>query len=162
IRRLVLSALAGKAVQSFETFAPEILAKSDLAEQARIQLITWRDMAAPPNTFEERGLVMTIATPLRTSSGTLVGAVIAGRLLNKDLSIVSDIRNWREDWPSIFLGDVRIATTATIQTGENKGKNATGSLLAPERDGVLSRGDLSHFHDDRKMGLYEPLKNGEN
>src|SRR5215467_9596909 len=79
IRRLVLSALTGNTVQSFETFAPEILAKSDLAEQARIQLKTWR-LPAPPNTFEERGLVMTIATPLRTSSGKLVGAVIAGRL----------------------------------------------------------------------------------
>jgi two-component system, NtrC family, sensor kinase len=161
IRRLVLSALAGNTVQSFETFAPEILAKSDLAEQARIQLKTWR-LPAPPNTFEERGLVMTIATPLRTSSGKLVGAVIAGRLLNKDLSIVSDIRNLLEDSASIFLGDVRIATTATIQNGENKGQNATGSLLDPERDRVLSRGELSHVHDDRQMGLYEPLKNGEN
>ena len=161
IRRLVLSALAGKTVQSFETFASEILAKSDLAEQARIQLKTWR-LPAPPNTFEERGLVMTIATPLRTSSGKLVGAVIAGRLLNKDLSIVSDIRNLLEDSASIFLGDVRIATTATIQNGENKGQNATGSLLDPERDRVLSRGELSHVHDDRQMGLYEPLKNGEN
>ena len=161
IRRLVLSALTGNTVQSFETFAPEILAKSDLAEQARIQLKTWR-LPAPPNTFEERGLVMTIATPLRTSSGKLVGAVIAGRLLNKDLSIVSDIRNLLEDSASIFLGDVRIATTATIQNGENKGQNATGSLLDPERDRVLSRGELSHVHDDRQMGLYEPLKNGEN
>jgi two-component system, NtrC family, sensor kinase len=161
IRRLVLSALAGKTVQSFETFAPEILAKSDLAEQARILLKTWR-LPAPPNTFEERGLVMTIATPLRTSSGKLVGAVIAGRLLNKDLSIVSDIRNLLEDSASIFLGDVRIATTATIQNGDNKGQNATGSLLDPERDRVLSRGELSHVHDDRQMGLYEPLKNGEN
>jgi two-component system, NtrC family, sensor kinase len=161
IRRLVLSALAGKTVQSFETFAPEILAKSDLAEQARIQLKTWR-LPAPPNTFEERGLVMTVAMPLRTSSGKLVGAVVAGRLLNKDLSIVSDIRDLLEDSASIFLGDVRIATTATIQTGENKGQNATGSLLDPERDRVLSRGELSHVHDDRQMGLYEPLKNSQN
>src|SRR5215813_8612271 len=160
IRRLVLSGLAGNTVQSFETFAREILAKSDLAEQARIQLQTWR-LPAPPNTFEERGLVMTIATPLRNSSGKLVGAVIAGRLLNKDLSIVSDIRNLLEDSASIFLGDVRIATTATIQNGENKGQNATGSLLDPERDRVLSRGELSHVHDDRQMGLYEPLKNYE-
>jgi two-component system, NtrC family, sensor kinase len=159
IRRLVLNALAGHTIKSFETFAPEILAKNNLADQARIQLITWTQ-PAPPNTFEERGLVMTVAMPLRTSSGKLAGAVIAGRLLNNDLTIVSDIRKLLEDSASIFLGDVRIATTATPR--ELNGKNATGSLLDPERDSVLSRGELSHFRDDRQMGQYEPLKNYEN
>ena len=38
IRRLLLNALTGKTIQSFETFAPEILAREHLAEQARIQL----------------------------------------------------------------------------------------------------------------------------
>src|SRR5262249_48205763 len=133
IRRLVLNALAGHTIKSFETFAPEILAKNNLAEQARIQLKTWIE-PAPPNTFEERGLVMTVAMPLRTSSGKVVGAVIAGRLLNKDLSIVSDIQKLLQDTASIFLGDVRIATTAMIQRGDNKGQNATGTLLNAERD----------------------------
>jgi two-component system NtrC family sensor kinase len=91
IRRLILNALAGQTIQSFETFAPEILAKSNLAEQARIQLKTWI-RPAPANMFEERGLVMTVVMPLRTSSGKLVGAVVAGRLLNKDQSIVSDVQ----------------------------------------------------------------------
>jgi signal transduction histidine kinase len=161
IRRLVLNALAGNTIESFETFPPEILAKNNLAEQARIQLKSWTQ-PAPPNTFEERGLVMTVAIPLRTSSKKLVGAVIAGRLLNKDLEIVSDIRNLLGDSASIFLGDVRVATTATIRDGEFSGQNATGSLLDPERDRVLSRGELSHVRDDRQMGLYEPLKNYEN
>jgi two-component system, NtrC family, sensor kinase len=161
IRRLVLNALAGHTVKSFETFAPEILAKNNLAEQARIELKTWIE-PAPPNTFEERGLMMTVAMPLRTSSEKVVGAVIAGRLLNKDLSIVSDIQKLLQDTASIFLGDVRIATTAMIQRGENKGQNATGTLLNAERDRVLSRGELSHVRTDSQMGLYEPLKNYEN
>lgn len=160
IRRLVLNALAGHTIKSLEVFAPEILAKSKLADQARIQLKTWI-RPAPPNTFEERGLVMTVAMPLRTSKGNLAGAVIAGRLLNKDLSIVSDIRKLLQDSASIFLGDVRIATTATIGRGENKGQNATGSLLDAERDRVLSRGELSHFRSDVQLGLYEPLKSYE-
>jgi two-component system NtrC family sensor kinase len=159
-RRLVLNALAGHTIKSFETFPPEILAKNNLAEQARIQLKTWI-RPAPADTFEERGLMMTVAMPLRTSSGKLVGAVLAGRLLNKDLSIVSDIQKLLGDSASIFLGDVRIATTATIGRGENKGQNATGSLLDADRDRVLSRGELSHFRSDSQMGLYEPLKNYE-
>jgi len=164
-RRLILNALAGTTITSFETFPAEILARNGLAEQARIELKSWTTTAppairpAPPNTFEERGLVMTVAMPLRTSTGKITGAVIAGRLLNKDLSIVSDIQKLLGDSASIFLGDVRVATTATIG---RKGPNATGTLLDAERDRVLSRGELSHFKDDRQIGLYEPLKNYEN
>jgi signal transduction histidine kinase len=161
VRRLILNALAGHTIKSFEIFAPEILEKNKLADQARIELKDWI-RPAPPDTFEERGLVMTVAMPVRTSSGKLVGAVVAGRLLNKDLSIVSDIKKLLQDSASIFLGDVRIATTATIPSGENKGQNATGTLLDADRDRALSRGELSHVRNDRQMGLYEPLKNYEN
>jgi hypothetical protein len=138
-RRLILNALAGKTIKSFETFAPEILAKNNLADEARIQLKSWIEPARP-NTFEERGLVMTVAMPVRTSSGKIGGAIVAGRLLNKDLSIVNDVKNLLQDTASIFLGDVRIATSATIRRGENKGQNATGTLLNAEVDRVLCRG----------------------
>lgn len=161
IRRLLLNALTGQTIQSFETFAPEILAKNSLRDQARIQLKTWI-RPAPPKTFEERGLMMTVAMPLRNSSGKIVGAVIAGRLLNKDLEIVNDIRTLLQDSASIFLGDVRIASNATITVGENKGQNATGTLLDPEKDRVLSRGELLQLRNDSQMGLYEPLRNYEN
>jgi two-component system NtrC family sensor kinase len=161
IHRLLLNALTGKTIQAFEAFPPEILAKENLRDDAKIQLKSWVQ-PAPPNTFEERGLVMTVAMPIRNSSGKIVGAVVAGRLLNKDRSIVSDIQKLLGDSASIFLGDVRIATTATINRGENKGQTATGTLLDPERDRVLSRGELSQFRSDKQLGWYEPLHNYEN
>jgi two-component system NtrC family sensor kinase len=160
IRRLLLNALTGKTIQSFEAFAPEILMKEGLADQARIQLKSGL-LPAPENTFEDRGLMMSLAMPVRNSEGKIVGALIAGRMLNKDLSIVNDIQKLLGDSASIFLGDVRIATTANINRGENKGQNATGTLLDPERDRVLSRGELSRFKNDRQVGLYEPLRNYE-
>ncbi|HYR44173.1 MAG TPA: ATP-binding protein [Terriglobia bacterium] len=161
IHRLLLNVLTGQTIESFETFAPEILAKENLRDQAKIQLKTWI-RPAPANAFEERGLVMTIAMPLRTSSGKIIGAVLAGRLLNKDLEIVTDMQKLLEDSASIFLGDVRIAATATINRGDYKGQNATGTLLDADRDRVLSRGELLHFRTDSLMGLYEPLRNYEN
>jgi two-component system NtrC family sensor kinase len=161
IRRLILNALAGQTIKSFEIFPPEILAKSKLADTARIQLKKWT-VEVPPNTFEERGLVMTVVMPLRTSSGNLAGAIVAGRLLNKDLSIVTNIQKLLGDSASIFLGDVRVATTATIGTGPRETReNATGSLLNPDQDRVLNRGELLHIRDDRQFGQYEPLKNDE-
>jgi signal transduction histidine kinase len=170
IRRLILNALDGTKIQSFEIFPAEILAKenyikdgeiiSTLKEQSTMSLKTWIRPAAP-NTFEERGLMMTVAMPVRTSSDRIVGAVIGARLLNKDLSIVSEIEKLLGDSASIFLGDVRITTTATIGRGDNKGQNATGTLLDAERDRVLSRGELSPFRSEQQMGLYEPLRNSE-
>ena len=154
VRRLLLNALTGKTVESFEAFAPEILAKENLAGLAKVQLKSNDRRAAPPNTFEERGLVMTVAMPLRLSSGRIDGAVLAGRLLNNDQTIVTDIRDLLGDSATIFLGDVRIATNA-------KGQNVTGTLLDPELDRVLSRGEMSQFRNDIQFGLYEPLLNYE-
>src|SRR5262249_20859453 len=147
VRRLLLNALIGKTIKSFEAFAPEILVTENLAEQAKIQLKSTDQRIAPSNAFEDRGLVMTVAMPLRNSSGKIVVALLDGRLLNKALSIVTDIRNLLGDSATIFLGDVRIATNA-------KGQNVIGTLLNPERDRVLSRGEMSPFRDDRQFGLY--------
>ena len=154
VRRLLLNALTGKTIDSFEAFAPEILAKENLAGLARIPLKSNNLRAAPPNTFEERGLVMTVAMPLRLSSGRIDGAVLAGRLLNNDQTIVTDIRDLLGDSATIFLGDVRIATNA-------KSQNVTGTLLDSKLDRVLSRGEMSQFRNDIQFGLYEPLLNYE-
>src|SRR5215470_820603 len=162
IRRLLLNALTGKTIQSFETFAPEVLAKENLAEAARIQLKSSGSRQAPPNTFEERGLLMLVTMPVRNSSGKITGAVLAGRLLNKDESIVSDIHRLLGDSATIFLGDVRVASNGKITKGDNKGQSLIGTLLDPERDRVLSRGELYQFKSDRQLGRYEPLFNYEN
>jgi two-component system NtrC family sensor kinase len=162
VRRLLLNALTGTTIQSFETFTPEVLAKENLAEQARIQLKSDGSRSAPPNTFEERGLLMLVTMPVRNSSGKITGAVLAGRLLNKDVSIVTDIQRLLGDSATIFLGDVRVASNGKVLRGENKGQSLTGTLLDPERDRVLSRGELYQFRSDRQLGRYEPLRNYEN
>ncbi|HLH31268.1 MAG TPA: ATP-binding protein, partial [Terriglobia bacterium] len=155
VHRLLLNALTGKTIQSFEAFAPQILAKEHLADQAKIQLKSNSFRNAPPNTFEERGLVMTVTMPVRNSQGHIVGAVVAGRLLNKDPSVVKDVQSLLGDSASIFLDDVRVATTST-------GNRMPGTLLDPETDGVLKRGELSPFKNDQQFGRYEPLRNYEN
>jgi signal transduction histidine kinase len=154
IRRLLLNALTGKTIQSFEVFPPDVLSMESLEGEAKIQLKSTDQHAAPPNTFEDRGLVMTVAMPLRNSLHKIVGAVLVGRLLNKDQSIVTDMRNRLGDTASIFLGDVRIATNA-------RGQATIGTLLDPERDSVLRRGELFPLRNDRQVGWYEPLRNDE-
>src|SRR5262249_33739622 len=104
VRRLLLNALTGKTIESFPAFAPEILARGNLVGMGRVQVKSNDRRAAPPNTCEERGLVMTVAMPLRISSGRIDGAVLAGRLLNNDQTIVPDIRELLGDSATILLG----------------------------------------------------------
>jgi len=166
IRRLVLNALTAHTIESFETFPPQILGKENLDKLAVVPLKSSANVPVPPNTFEERGLLMTVAMPIRSSSGKIVGAILAGRMLNKDLSIVQDIQKLLGDAASIFLDDVRIATTVTLSRGANKGQNATGTLIDAETDRVLSRGEYLQrtvrINGERRMGFFEPLRNYEN
>jgi two-component system, NtrC family, sensor kinase len=170
IRRIVEDALAGHTVKTFSALAPQILEKEGLDKQAEILLKTFengpRVIEVPPNTYERRGLMMMVATPVRTSSGRIVGAVIAGRLLNKDLSIVQDFQNLVQDKATIFLGDVRIATTIIVLRGENKGQIAVGTLLDEGADTRLSRGEpvqrMATINGERTLGAYEPLLDYDN
>ena len=165
VRRIVEDALTGHTIKTFAAVAPQILEKEGLDKKAAILLKTFENgpvvIEVPPNTYEQRGLMMMVATPVRTSSGGIVGAVIAGRLLNKDLSIVQDFQNLVQDKATIFLGDVRIATTIVVLRGENKGQIALGTLLDEGADTRLSRGEpvqrTTTINGERTMGAYEPL-----
>lgn len=175
IRRLTQEALAGRSIHSFEAFAPEILAKenyvkdgkvvSSLKDRANILLKSSASVPIPANTFEERGLVMTVVAPVRNSAGKIVGAAIAGRLLNNDLSLVEDIQTLLQDYSDIFLGQVRIATTRKNSSKENFGQNATGTIIA-NQERLTSRAEYiersSRFEGERVIGVYEPLRNYDN
>lgn len=174
-RRLMQEAIAGHSIQSFEAFAPEILARenyikdgkvvSSLKDRAGILLKSSASVPIPPNTFEERGLMMTVVAPMRNSSGTILGAVIAGRLLNNDLALVEDLQRLLQDYSDIFLGPIRVATTRKNTSKENFGQNATGTVVAyPAR--LTSRAEYieqsSRFEGERVIGVYDPLRNYDN
>src|SRR5438552_3434843 len=134
IRRLILNALTAHTIQSFETFPPQILAKENLDKQATVLLKSSASIPVPANTYEDRGLLMTVAMPLRTPSGKIVRAILAGRLLYNDLSIVQDVQKLLGDAASIFLDDVRIATTVTLSGAGTKGRNPPERWLKAKRN----------------------------
>lgn len=176
-RRLIQAALNGRTIRSFESFAPQILEKeiyvaggavtgNTLRDQARLELKS-AGVPVPPGQFEDRGLMMTVVSPVRNSSHQIVGAALAARLLNKDQSFVRDIQGLLQDRASIFLGRVRVATTVNITSGRNVGENATGTLLGEETSGrVLGRGEYIQREFDiggeKFVGVYEPIRNHEN
>jgi two-component system NtrC family sensor kinase len=161
VARLITDAISGETIQAFATFAPEILASENLNKQAAVRLKSNVTTTVAPNTFEERGLMLTVAMPVRTSSGKIVGAVLAARLLNNDLSIVEGFQNLLNDYASIIMSDIRVATTTIIGVGESKGENATGTVLNEQVSRIVSRGGLTSrtvsIAGEPTMTTYEPL-----
>ena len=165
VARLVKAAIAGNVIQSFAVVAPQILARENLAERASILLKSSVVTPVPENTYEQRGLVMMVAIPLRSSSGGIVGAIVAGRLLNKDNSIPEGFQRLLRDHSAIFLGDVRVSSTISMTLGPNKGQSSVGTVLDERIDRVLSQGEYfqrtSIIGAERTMGAFEPIADYE-
>src|SRR5262245_34167527 len=89
IRNLVTATLAGKTITAFEVFAPEILAYEKVVDDGKVSTlkaeaaIPLRGRDAEAGAIETRGLMVTLSQPVVTSQGKIVGAIIAGKLLNQ-------------------------------------------------------------------------------
>jgi two-component system NtrC family sensor kinase len=165
VARVVRDAIAGNTIQSFAVVGPQILASENLSEQAEIMLKSSVVTPVPDNTYERRGLFMMVAMPVRSSSGATVGAIIAGRLLNKDNSIPEGFQRLLQDNATIFLGDVRVSTTLVMTLGPNKGQTTIGTVLDERIDRVLSQGEYfrrtSTVGTERTLGAYDPIQDYE-
>jgi len=140
-----------------------------LAERAAIEL-------RPPGgghrpAVERRGMFLVAAAPVHDRRGTLVGCIYGGVLLNGNLALVDRIRDLvygdetfegtEVGSATIFLEDVRVATTVRLRDGGR----ALGTLLSPEvAAAVLERRetwlDRARVVDRWYLTAYEPLIDG--
>lgn len=142
----------------------------ELAERARIELISTSYAPAPsPNNLISGGLMLAGAVPVFGDGGQLVGVVCGGQLLNGRNSLVDRIQSnlYRKEKfdghdvavVSIFLGSKRIATTATMQSGER----SVGTLMSEEvYKRVLLNGESwikpGYIVDDWYLTAYAPIR----
>jgi len=162
IRHLVQTALTGKSVTGFEAFPPETLALENYVKDGKV-ISSLKDFAAislighdvPPGSLETRVLVLTHAEPVLDSRGKTVGVVIAGRVINKDTSIVQDIRSLLRDHATFFLGQVRVSTTRTEQP---VGTRRDAAFLADAPLYNTSRETQRKIEGEELMGVLEPIK----
>jgi len=168
IKHLVQTALNGKTVTAFEVFPPETLAAENAIVDGKV-VSSLRDYAAvpvigkdiPPGTVETRALMLTYAAPVMDSGGKMIGVLIAGRLINKDASIVQEIRTLLQDQATIFLDrtddEIRLSTTRT--------HGGIGTLHI--RDEAFTAGSYSERKAPRQVegeqviGVFDPIKDYE-
>jgi len=144
----------------------------ELAERARVDLVATPHASSIRRGEMADGLVAAAAIPIMSDAGRVLAVLIAGQLLNRRNTLTDRIKSslYRGDQfqerdvavVSIFLGEKRIATTATTASGER----AIGTLASAEvYDRVLGKGERwirpGYVVDDWYLTAYEPLRDLE-
>lgn len=115
--------------------------------------------------IEDRGMLLVAASPLKSASGKTVGAVYGGALLNGDNTLVDRISRVVFDRgeggrgnATIFLDDVRIATTVVDESGGR----ALGTRMSEEVYSEIIKGESwtgrAFVFNAWHLSAYEPIR----
>jgi len=145
----ISEAMAGRRVKGIVVLTRDELEQeaAGLADRAYLVLKPTPRARPTPRTVESRGMVAFAAVPVRDSQGTVKAVLYSGILLNRNYRLVDRIRDVvyggeaYEGKPmgtaTIFLDDVRIATTVL----DENGNRAIGTRVSQEvAEQVLDNG----------------------
>jgi two-component system NtrC family sensor kinase len=171
---LVKRALMGETVKATQIIPKEELSKEkDLAERAYLKILPTPKATPSTKEYEEDGMLMMAASPLRDEKGNVLGVLYGGILLNENNEIVDRVKEivfkgekykGREiGTATIFEHDLRISTNVKNENGER----AIGTRVSREvYQAVLIEGK-SWIHrafvvNDWYISAYEPIKDINN
>jgi PAS domain S-box-containing protein len=167
---VISQAVVGITSTAYELFTPEQLAtlSPDFPQQARV-----RPLGAPEGSpaIESRGLMITGAAHFPLTVNRTDAILVGGTLLNNNAPLIGHMRQIifpmgslpgdSEGLASIFIGDVRIATSRLRQRGEQ----SLGTRVESDvTDAVLIRGetleDIRTHLGSTYVTAYSALSNG--
>lgn len=165
---VISAALKGRPSTAWQVYSPEHLAleAADLPEQSFMVLEETPHARPTPKKEEARGMVMVGACPVRQGA-EVTGVVYGGVLLNRNAALVDRIQDiLYRDKPrgtvTLFLKDIRIATTVRLQNGNR----AIGTRASKEvADRVLDNGKSwtgrAFVVNDYYLTQYNPIRDPE-
>jgi len=168
---VIEKALGGAASSGTLLLSPERLRKEgdNLDERAFIPLVYTERAIPTDRAVEPRGMALEAAMPILNDRGDVTGTVYGGVLLNRKFDLVDRIRRnvfgdkSFGDRPvgtvTLFLGDVRIATNVTLDTGARALGTRVSEAVATR---VLDRGerfaDRAFVVNDWYLSAYDPIR----
>jgi len=169
-RPSIKQALTGQAVRGTEILTPTELRieQEDLARQANIAAVATPRARPQPSAFEGAGMFLMVASPITDGTGTVVGVLQGGVLLNNNNRLVDRIKQTVYEGvtfqgqdvgtATIFLDDLRIATN--VKTSD--GRRALGTRLSEEvyNQVIIGRqkwGGRAFVVNDWYITAYEPI-----
>ena len=169
---LIHQALEGSLVSGTQILSRNELLKEggiDLADRASIKIIPTPKAMPSTKTEETTGMVLKAAAPIKDSNGSIIGVLYGGRLLNRNYSIVDNIKELvykAEKYDgkdigtaTIFQWDLRISTNVQMPDRER----AIGTRVSKEvYKKVLQEGtpwiDRAFVVNDWYITSYSPIR----
>ena len=141
---------------------------SELPGRAKIALQATENAAPTERVEEGRGLFLVAAESMRDAAGAVQAVLVGGRLMNRDSEFVDYlsraiaaanlVQRGGEGWATIFLDDVRIATSVGGPQGRKVGTRVSKEV----RQAVLQGGERwvrrAFVVDQWAFSAYEPLR----
>jgi two-component system NtrC family sensor kinase len=167
----IREALKNKGISGTQVVSRSELLKEGepLADRAAFNLIPTPREKPTEALTESSGMVLKCAHPILNANGEVLGALMAGVLLNRNYEIVDRIKSilfkdakheGKEiGTATIFLGDLRISTNVI----DREGNRATGTRAMKEvEERVLGKGlpwmQRAFVVDDWYITAYEPIR----
>jgi signal transduction histidine kinase len=127
-----------------------------LAEKAAFTVIPTAETGE--SIEETRGLGLVAAVPCYDAEGNINSFLLAGELLNRDENFVDEIQELLKVYATIFLDDLRIATSIRLTNGER----ALGTRVSPEVAAVVLDEGRRYMGqaliiDENYLTAYDPL-----
>jgi two-component system NtrC family sensor kinase len=152
----------GQPQAATEVVSADVLRWVGLDQQARIELLPTEKAAPQPFNPAEgsAGLTVMGVAPVKSPDGQVLGAIVAGHLLNNDFTLVDRIRDVAGvDTVTVFFGDLRVSTNVL-----DKGERAIGTRVSQEVfDKVLLNGEEftgpAYVVNQWYISRYRPLYN---
>jgi signal transduction histidine kinase len=153
----------GKEQQGIILLDEKFLVRENLDEQAYIKIIPTPKAGSLGKTEEKRGMALTASVPVYNNDNELIAILLGGELLNCHTAFVDEITEVLKVTSTIFLDDLRIATSIRLDNGDR----AIGTRVSEEvADVVLRQGERylgrAYILDQWYLTAYDPIIDNKN
>ncbi|RJQ53014.1 MAG: HAMP domain-containing protein [Actinobacteria bacterium] len=158
----VRRAMSGRPVCGLDVASPGRLSIEGLRDRAAVGIIETPHSYLIDSRIERRGMLIKAATPVHDESGRMRGVLAVAVLVNRDSSLVDQVRSeTRGDNTSILLGPVTIATNILTPEGKRALGTAVSEVVGRK---VLDGGELYvgealvGVREQYSISAYEPIR----
>ena len=155
--------LNGKQQKGITVLNENFLIRENLSEQAYVKIMPTSEARSYEITEERRGIALTASVPVYNDNNELIAFLLGGELLNRHTAFVDEVTEALQVSTTIFLDDLRIATSSRLDNGDR----AIGTRVSEKiANIVLDRGERylgrEFILDQWYLTAYDPIFNINN
>ncbi|HHT47309.1 MAG TPA: HAMP domain-containing protein [Firmicutes bacterium] len=155
--------LNGKQLKGITVLNENFLIRENLSEQAYVKIMPTSEARSYEITEERRGIALTASVPVYNDNNELIAFLLGGELLNRHTAFVDEVTEALQVSTTIFLDDLRIATSSRLDNGDR----AIGTRVSEKiANIVLDRGERylgrEFILDQWYLTAYDPIFNINN